>query len=129
MARAVHNRLGRAGRVGQARPITAARAATPSSICPAGVAAYPSTRPAGPGAIRCQDSGWTLTPAHWGTHLATQVEQLQARGSRVETIGPPHADEHLFGPNAMNLALRPAAARAGFELGRQRAEHIGEFWR
>jgi NTE family protein len=73
--------------------------------------------------------GRSLTPAHWGTHLTTQVEQLQARGSRVETIGPPHADEHLFGPNAMNLALRPAAARAGFELGRQRAEHIGEFWR
>ena len=42
--------------------------------------------------------------------------QLQARGSRVETIGPPHADEHLFGPNAMNLSLRPVAARAGFEM-------------
>ena len=36
--------------------------------------------------------------------------------------------EHLFGANAMDLSLRPAAARAGFEQGRARAEQLATFW-
>ncbi|MGI8681148.1 MAG: patatin-like phospholipase family protein [Mycobacteriales bacterium] len=32
--------------------------------------------------------GRTLNPVDWGMHLATQVDELRARGSRVETIFP-----------------------------------------
>ena len=62
--------------------------------------------------------GRSLTPLDWGTHLATQVDELRARGSRVETIFPDSGSEHLFGANAMDLSLRPPAARAGYSQGR-----------
>ena len=61
--------------------------------------------------------GRSLTPPEWGTHLATQVDELRARGSRVETIVPDGDSEHLFGVNAMDLSLRPPAARAGYDQG------------
>ena len=61
--------------------------------------------------------GRSLTPLEWGTHLATQVDELRARGSRVETIFPDSDSEHLFGANAMDLSLRPPAARAGYDQG------------
>jgi NTE family protein len=73
--------------------------------------------------------GRTLTPPEWGMGLATQVEQLRAAGSQVQTISPGVDDEHLFGPNGMDLSLRPAAARAGFEQGRGLAETLSDFWR
>jgi NTE family protein len=73
--------------------------------------------------------GRSLTPAAWGTHLATQVDELRAGGSQVETVFPGGESEHLFGPNGMDLSLRPAAARAGYEQGRGLAEHISRFWR
>jgi NTE family protein len=72
--------------------------------------------------------GRTLTPLDWGTHLATQVDELRARGSRVETIFPDSSSEHMFGANAMDLSLRPAAARAGYDQGRSLAEQLTEFW-
>jgi NTE family protein len=73
--------------------------------------------------------GRSLTPVDWGTHLATQVEELRAHGSRVETIFPDSNAEHMFGANAMDLSLRPPAARAGYEQGRARGERLTEFWR
>ncbi|MCU1576765.1 MAG: patatin-like phospholipase family protein [Leifsonia sp.] len=73
--------------------------------------------------------GRTLTPLDWGTHLATQVDELRARGSKVETIFPDSNSEHMFGANAMDLSLRPAAARAGYDQGRALAEQLTEFWR
>jgi NTE family protein len=73
--------------------------------------------------------GRTLAPLHWGMHLAAQVDELRAGGSRVETIFPESSSEHLFGANAMNLSLRPAAARAGHDQGRALAEQLTEFWR
>ena len=73
--------------------------------------------------------GRTLTPLDWGMHLATQVDELRARGSRVETIFPDSNSEHMFGANAMDLSLRPPAARAGYDQGRARAEQLTEFWR
>lgn len=73
--------------------------------------------------------GRSLVPADWGTHLATQADELRARGSKVETIFPGSESEHLFGPNAMDLSLRPAAARVGYEQGLARAEQLAEFWR
>jgi NTE family protein len=35
----------------------------------------------------------------------------------------------MFGANAMDLSLRPAAARAGHDQGRALAEQLAEFWR
>ena len=73
--------------------------------------------------------GRTLAPLDWGTHLAAQVDDLRARGSRVETIFPDGDSEHLFGANAMDLSLRPPAAKAGYEQGRALAERLTELWR
>ncbi|WP_370647293.1 patatin-like phospholipase family protein [Agromyces endophyticus] len=71
--------------------------------------------------------GRTRLPLEWGLHLAAQVDELRAGGSRVETIFPTSDDAYLF-ENAMNVALRPAAARAGFDRGREVAELIAAFW-
>ena len=73
--------------------------------------------------------GRSRAPVDWGMHLATQVDELRARGSRVETIFPDSSSEHLFGTNAMDLALRPPAARAGYDQGRALAGRLAEFWR
>src|SRR6478672_8826548 len=72
--------------------------------------------------------GRSLTPVDWGTHLATQIDELRAGGSRVETIFPDSSSEHMFGANAMNLSLRPPAARAGYDQGRALAKQLTEFW-
>jgi NTE family protein len=73
--------------------------------------------------------GRSLTPVDWGMHLTAQVDKLRACGSKVETIFPDSSSEHMFGANAMDLSLRPAAARAGYDQGRARAEQLTEFWR
>jgi len=73
--------------------------------------------------------GRTLQPLDWGMHLATQVDELRARGSRVETIFPDSNSEHMFGANAMDLSLRPPAARAGYDQGRALAGQLTKFWR
>ena len=46
--------------------------------------------------------------------LTTQVDELRAGGSRVETIFPDSNSEHMFGANAMDLPTRQPAARAGY---------------
>ncbi len=73
--------------------------------------------------------GRTLFPLDWGTQLAVQVEELRARGSRVETMVPDRSSEHLFGANAMDPSLRPHAARAGYGQGRALAGQLSDFWR
>jgi NTE family protein len=73
--------------------------------------------------------GRTLQPLDWGMHLATQVDELRVRGSRVESIFPDSNSENMFGANAMDLSLRPPAARAGYNQGRALAEQLTEFWR
>ena len=73
--------------------------------------------------------GRSLHPLGWGMQLAAQVDELRASGSEVETISPDSRSEHLFGTNAMDPSLRPAAARAGAEQGRALAEQLAEFWR
>ena len=72
--------------------------------------------------------GRSLHPPEWGTHLAAQVDGLRAGGSRVMTIYPDAAAEHLFGVNGMDLSLRPAAARAGYERGTSLAGEVAELW-
>lgn len=73
--------------------------------------------------------GRTRTPLEWDMHLAAQVAELRALGSRVETIVPDSSSEHMFGANAMDVSLRPPAARAGYEQGRAMAEGLAGFWR
>ena len=73
--------------------------------------------------------GRTLHPSHWGTQLAAQVDELRAHGSRVETIVPDSSSEHMFGINAMDLSLRPPAARAGYDQATALADRLSEFWR
>ena len=72
--------------------------------------------------------GRTRTPAEWGMHLAGQVDALRAGGSQVETVIPDSEAEHMFGVNAMDFSLRPAAARVGFEQGRVLASRLAGFW-
>lgn len=74
-------------------------------------------------------AGRSFTPPAWGLQLAAQVDELRARGSAVETIFPDSASEHLFGTHAMDLSLRPAAARAGYEQGTELAGGLASFWR
>jgi len=73
--------------------------------------------------------GRSRHPLDWGMQLAAQVDELRARGSRVETIFPDRNAEHMFGANAMDLSLRPPAARAGYNQGEALAERLTEFWR
>ena len=72
--------------------------------------------------------GRSLVPRDWGLWLSDQVEALRAGGSAVETIFPDADAEHLFGPNGMDLSLRPDAARAGHRQGRVVASRVGESW-
>lgn len=71
--------------------------------------------------------GRALTPATWGTHLVTQIDDLRAGGSSVEVIMPVDAD--LFGADAMNHALRPTAAQTGFDQGRAEGKRLATIWR
>jgi NTE family protein len=73
--------------------------------------------------------GRTRAPLDWGTHLAAQVDELRARGSRVETVLPDSDSRNAFGSNLMDLSTRPPAARAGYDQGRALAEQLTEFWR
>jgi NTE family protein len=72
--------------------------------------------------------GRTLHPLHWRTKLAVQVDDLRAHGSRVETVIPDSSAEHMFGARAMDLSLRPPAARAGYDQGRALTAQLSEFW-
>jgi NTE family protein len=71
----------------------------------------------------------SLHPPEWGTHPATQADELRAGGSVVETVVPDSASEALFGANAMNPSLRPDAARAGQRQGQAVAGRLSELWR
>jgi NTE family protein len=73
--------------------------------------------------------GRSRYPLAWGMDLATQVDELRARGSAVELIFPDSDAEHMFGVNAMDQSLRPAAARAGYDQGRALVAQLTEFWR
>jgi NTE family protein len=72
--------------------------------------------------------GGTLHPLDWGTRLAVQVDHLRAAGSRVESIFPDSDSEHMFGANAMDMSMRPAAARAGHAQGQALAGQLSKFW-
>ncbi len=72
--------------------------------------------------------GRSRTPVEWGTHLATQVDELRAGGSRVETVFPTADSDPMFGANAVDLSLRAPVARIGYDQGRTLAGRLSDFW-
>ncbi|MEN2741018.1 patatin-like phospholipase family protein [Microbacterium sp. X-17] len=73
--------------------------------------------------------GRSRMPATWGMDLATQVAELRAAGSRVETIVPDATTADLFDANALDPATRQRAARGGYDQGRTLAASLAGFWR
>ncbi|HEY0814674.1 MAG TPA: patatin-like phospholipase family protein [Pseudonocardia sp.] len=73
--------------------------------------------------------GRSRMPQAWGTHLAAQVDELRACGSRVETVFPESSSRELFGVNALDPSTRLPAAKAGYDQGSALAEQLAEFWR
>jgi NTE family protein len=74
-------------------------------------------------------SGRSRTPLEWGMDLATQVGELRAGGSRVETVFPDEGAGDVFDANALDPSTRPQAARGGYDQGRALAELLAGFWR
>jgi NTE family protein len=72
--------------------------------------------------------GRSRAPLEWGMHLAVQVDELRAFGSRVESILPDSDSLDAFGDNLMDLSKRSPAARAGYEQGGGLAKQLTEFW-
>ncbi|TXN32183.1 patatin-like phospholipase family protein [Lacisediminihabitans profunda] len=73
--------------------------------------------------------GRSRHPLDWGMHLESQLDELRAGGSLVETIFPDSNALDAFGDNMMDLSTRPPAARAGYDHGASLAERLIEFWR
>ena len=73
--------------------------------------------------------GRTRTPREWDMQLDAQVAELRAQGSAVETLVPDGSAEGLVGPRAMDLTLRPSAARAGHAQGVEAADRVARLWR
>ena len=73
--------------------------------------------------------GRSRMPLEWGMDLATQVDELRAGGSRVETVFPDGDTGNVFDANASDPSTRLPAARGGYDQGRALAELLAEFWR
>ncbi|WP_223691167.1 patatin-like phospholipase family protein [Leifsonia poae] len=74
-------------------------------------------------------SGRTRYPLEWGMDLATQVGELRAGGSTVETVFPDGGAGDVFDANALDPSTRRQAALGGYDQGRARAAEIAELWR
>jgi NTE family protein len=72
--------------------------------------------------------GRTRHPSDWRMQLESQVEELRAGGSRVETILPDAGSLSAFGTNLMDPSTRAPAARAGYDQGRNRAGQLVDLW-
>ena len=73
--------------------------------------------------------GRSRMPLEWGMDLATQVEELRAGGSRVETVFPDRGSGDVFNVNAGDPSTRLQAARGGYDQGGTLAEQLAVFWR
>jgi NTE family protein len=73
--------------------------------------------------------GRSRMPAAWGMDLATQVEELRAGGSSVQSIFPDSGAGDVFDANALDPSTRPQAARGGYDQGLGLAESLADFWR
>ena len=74
-------------------------------------------------------SGRSRMPGEWGMDLATQVDELRAGGSMVETVFPDAGAGDVFDANASDPSTRLQAARGGYDQGRALAELLAEIWR
>ncbi|WP_243062133.1 patatin-like phospholipase family protein [Humibacter sp. RRB41] len=74
-------------------------------------------------------SGASRHPLEWGMDLATQVEELRAAGSRVETVFPDAGSGDVFNANALDPSTRLPAARGGHAQGLSLAGQLAVFWR
>jgi NTE family protein len=72
--------------------------------------------------------GRSRMPGEWGMDLATQVDELRAGGSQVETVFPDARAGDVFNANALDPSTRLQAARGGYDQGRALAEQLTEFW-
>lgn len=72
--------------------------------------------------------GRSRMPLAWGMHLAAQVDELRAGGSRVETLFPDSGAGDVFDANALDPATRRPAALGGHEQGRAVADRLADFW-
>lgn len=72
--------------------------------------------------------GRSRMPTGWGMDLATQVEELRAGGSTVETVFPDARSGEVFDADALDPSTRPPAARGGHEQGLALAEQLAGFW-
>ncbi|GAA2155965.1 NTE family protein [Humibacillus xanthopallidus] len=73
--------------------------------------------------------GRSRMPAAWGMDLATQVDELRADGSQVETVFPDAGAGDVFGANALDPSTRPQAARGGYEQARVLTDRLADIWR
>lgn len=72
--------------------------------------------------------GRSRMPREWGMDLATQVAELRAAGSTVETVFPDAGAGDVFDANALDPSTRPQAARGGYDQGRRLADLLGDSW-
>ncbi len=72
--------------------------------------------------------GRSRMPREWGMDLATQVDELRAGGSRVETVFPDGGAGDVFDANALDPSTRLQAARGGYDQGRALAEQSPFVW-
>lgn len=54
---------------------------------------------------------------------------LEQSGSQILVITPDEASTAARGPNPLDASRRAVSAKAGYEQGRQFAEHVGHFWK
>jgi NTE family protein len=73
-------------------------------------------------------SGRTRMPLEWRMDLASQVAELRAAGSRVESVFPDPGAGEVFDANALDPATRLPAARGGYAQGRVIADHVAGLW-
>ena len=72
--------------------------------------------------------GRSRSPREWGMDLATQVAELRAGGSKVETVFPDAGAGDVFNANALDPSTRRPAARGGCDQGRSLATRLSAFW-
>jgi NTE family protein len=72
--------------------------------------------------------GRSRMPPEWGMSLATQVDELRAAGSLVETVFPDAGAGDVFDANALDPSTRGPAARGGLAQGRALAARLAELW-
>ena len=73
-------------------------------------------------------SGRSRMPSGWGMDLATQIAELRAAGSAVETVFPDARSGDVFDANALDPSTMPQAARGGHAQGLELAERLAGFW-